>query len=213
MRAAASLGTSGAAWALVLLACACHRDEPRLPADALPVPLVAQATNYSCGTAALLAILYYWQVSEEAESELYDRLDTTPQMGTEPGKIVEVAEEYGLQASYRQGWTVAELRAALAKRQTVIVDLQAWPDEPRDWEKDWDDGHYVVLVGMDATRAYVMDPSSPGAYAWLPLGELEKRWHDVEGRGPAMHYVTHEAITISGRKPVTSVPGTLVRLE
>jgi ABC-type bacteriocin/lantibiotic exporter with double-glycine peptidase domain len=118
-----------------------------------------------------------------------------------------------LEASYRPGWTIDELRAALKKRQTVILDLQAWQDEKRDWAKDWDDGHYVVLVGMDRTRAYVMDPSSPAAYAWLPLDELEQRWHDIEGRGPAMHPVSHEAIAISGTNPLTSVPGSLVRLE
>jgi len=201
------------ALALLLSGCARRTDEPRLPADALAVPIVRQASSYSCGAAALASVLYYWQVSEEGEAELYDRLDTTPEMGTEPVKLVELAHEYGLEASCHAGWTVAELRAALARRKTVIVDLQAWADEARDWAADWDDGHYVVLVGMDARRAYVMDPSSTAGYAWLPLDELERRWHDIEGRGPAMHPVEHEAIAISGDDPLTSVPGPLVRLE
>jgi predicted double-glycine peptidase len=208
---------SAIAATVVLAAIGCARRPaflgPHLPDDALPVPIVSQATSYSCGAAALAAILYYWQVSEEGEAELYDRLDTTPQMGTEPEKIVEVARAYGLEASAREGWTVAELQQALQGRQTVIIDLQAWPDEPKDWSNDWDDGHYVVLIGMDLDRVYVMDPSSPARYAWLPVGELDQRWHDIEGRGPALHPVRAKAIAIHGKNPLTSQPAPLVRLE
>lgn len=32
---------------------------------------------------------------------------------------------------------------------------------------------------MDATHAYVMDPSTPSHYAYLPIAELMERWHDI----------------------------------
>jgi hypothetical protein len=138
----------------------------------------------------------------------------TPEDGTEPTAIEDVARSYGLWARYRSGWTVDELRAALSRRETVIIDLQAWRDDPeRDWVDDWDDGHYVVLVGMDAKNLYLMDPSTPAAYAWMPIRELDERWHDLEGLGPASRPREHMAITISGRAPLSGIPAPLERME
>jgi predicted double-glycine peptidase len=179
-----------------------------LPAGALPVPLVRQATRYSCGAAALLGILYYWQKYDGNESSLYRDLDTTEADGTEPEKIVKVAhEKFGLEARYRTDVTLAELDAALLRGETVIVDLQAWAEkEPRDWSRDWDDGHYVVLVALDKRRAYFMDPSTAGGYAFLGRTDLVARWHDVEGRGSATQQRQHMAIFIAGREHVRAYP-------
>lgn len=190
--------------------------EPRLPKDFLPVPLVRQANSYSCGAAALLSILFYWRVHDGGESSLYARLDTTEKDGTEPVKLAEGARSFGLEARLQEGSSLDELRAALKRGETAILDLQAWRTEETKkipWDRDWDDGHYVVLVGLDGDYAYVMDPSSSGAYAYLPLDELALRWHDFEDRhGPRREY-RRLAVFIKGKTPLKALPGPLLRLE
>lgn len=186
-----------------------------LPAGALAVPLVRQATHYSCGAAALLAILYYWDEYDGNESSLYEPLHTTEALGTEPYMIEKVArEKFGLEARYRTDVTLADLARALAAGETVIVDLQAWPEkEPRDWRQDWDDGHYVVLVALDAQRIYFMDPSTAGAYAWIARGELEPRWHDVEEHDQQQRHLSHMAIFIRGRHARRGYPAPATQMH
>jgi predicted double-glycine peptidase len=187
---------------------------PLLPADSLPVPIVPQATNYSCGAAALLSILYYWQVSDDHEQALYAPLNTTPADGTEPRRIEAVARTYGLEAQYRVGMTLEELREAIGHKNTVIVDLQAWRDDKsREWKTDWDDGHYVVAVGIDSRYLYVMDPSTPAAYAWIPIQNLLDRWHDEEVKDGVPTKLEHMAIVIAGRKPLPAIPARLQPMD
>ena len=185
---------------------------PRLPANALPLPIVGQATDYSCGVASLLSALFYWQVYQGHETDLYALLETTPQQGTEPAKIVEGARSFGLKADLREGSTLADLRAALTRGETVIVDFQAWHEgegKP-DWPNLWDDGHYAVVAGMDEHYIYLMDPSAGPGYAFVPLAEFEDRWHDFEDRhGPRQEH-RRLAIFLKGKTPLASFPGPLV---
>jgi predicted double-glycine peptidase len=185
---------------------------PKLPKDALPVPLVEQDTDYSCGAAALLAVLRYWQAQPTTcEEDLYGPLNTTPEDGTDPVHIEAVARAHGLDAAYRTELELDDLRQALGDGDTVILDLQAWRDDDTgDWATDWDDGHYVVLIGMDDTYVYVEDPSSEGVYGWIPLDDLPDRWHDEDHDVRAVH----PAIVISGSHavPAPAVDG-MVQVE
>jgi predicted double-glycine peptidase len=187
-----------------------------LPTKALRVPLFRQATGYSCGAAALQAILRYWQVFQGQESQLYERLGTTPKDGTHPNQLVEGARSFGLTARLQENTTLADLRKAVALGQTVILNLQAWRDAAtpaKPWKETWEEGHYVVLVGLDRHNLYAMDPSVSGAYAYLPLPEFLDRWHDYEDRTGTRHDYHHLAIFIQGTKPAGSYPGTPVRME
>jgi predicted double-glycine peptidase len=187
---------------------------PALPAGFLPVPIVRQAHPYSCGAAVLLAVLYYWQVEDCGEAALYEELSTTEEEGTAPESLVRGARARGLAAELRQGLSLDDLRAALARGETAIVDLQAWrEDEEVPWKERWDDGHYVVLVAMDERNAYVMDPSTCASYAWLPLDELLDRWRDYETRtGKRVEYV-RAAILVRGRTPLGRIPAPPQRME
>jgi predicted double-glycine peptidase len=174
---------------------------PRLPADALRLPLVLQETDYGCGAAALLSVLKYWRAYDGDEKSLYGPLGTTPADGTDPQKLAAGARSLGLKARWRENLRLADLRAALARGDTPILDIEAWPDagaEKITWRDDWDDGHYVALIGMDADFAYFMDPSTDGKYAYIPLPELLERWHDVETRGGAARRYVHFAVFIRG---------------
>ena len=188
---------------------------PRLPPAMLPIPLFRQATGYSCGACSLQAILCYWQVYSGQESQLYDRLGTTPKDGTAPEKLVEGARSFGLSARMQEGTTLKDLREALTQGTTVILNLQAWRDVPaaKPWKDTWEEGHYVVLAGMGRHHLYVMDPSVSGAYAYLPLQEFQDRWHDYENRTGTRHEYHHLAIFIRGAASMVRFPGPIVRME
>ncbi len=174
---------------------------PRLPQDALPIPLVRQTSDYSCGPAALVAVLRYFQVWDGPEAHLYRLLGTSTDQGTLPEAIAIGARRFGLQASVEQPMTLTQLQSAVRAGKPVILELQAWRDPKgrRDtWLNNWDDGHYVVLTGMDHQFAYFMDPSTDNAYTYLPLQELLSRWHDVNpSRGPRSQHDYHLGIVVA----------------
>jgi predicted double-glycine peptidase len=152
----------------------------------LPVPDVYQSTNYSCGAAAVQSVLAYWGV-EVHEKDLWQDLNTTERLGTAPENMLRVLRSHGLQAQMHEGTTIPELHEALSKKVPVILDIQAWPDSPlsdASWDKDWEDGHYVIALGIDDANLYVEDPSLLDCRGYIPLNELDSRWRDYEGDPP-----------------------------
>lgn len=144
-----------------------------LPSLLSTVPDVRQSTGYTCGAFALQAVLAYWGTED------------TPEAGTHPLDIVRVAREFGLAADLREGLELSDLEAALASGTTAIVDLQAWRDRTDiPWTETWDDGHYMVLLGMDGESLYFEDPSLLGSRGTIPRSEFIDRWHDYEGDPP-----------------------------
>ena len=189
---------------------------PSLPADALALPLVRQAAPYSCGAAAMQSVFLYWGVYDGGETGLYEMLGTRESDGTDPRQMAEAARGMGLRAELLEGMTVADLRARLAKGETVVLDIQAWSEgdpTPEDWTDNTEDGHYVVLAGMDALNAYVMDPSIAGAYGWFPLSELATRWHDYEDRGGVVWKNRGLGLAVSGGTPAPVFPAPARRVR
>jgi predicted double-glycine peptidase len=180
------------------------------------VPDVRQSTGYTCGVAALQAVLAHWGTSER-EDRLAARLHSTPEAGTHPAEIVRVAMEFGLSAELREGLSLADLEAALAAGTSVIVDLQAWRDKTDiPWTETWEDGHYMVLLGVDASNLYFEDPSLLGVRGVIPRAEFVDRWHDYEGDPPLdptdRKYV-HVAILIRGNGPAPAPPAPFTRVH
>lgn len=174
------------------------------------VPDVRQSTGYTCGAAALQAVLAYWGFPER-EDRLAARLRSTPEAGTHPLDIVRVAREFGLQADLREGLALPDLEAALSSGTTVIVDLQAWRDRADlPWTETWDDGHYMVLLGMDARNLYFEDPSLLGRRGLIPRAEFVDRWHDYEGEPPLdptdRRYVRMALFLKGSRPPAAGKP-------
>ena len=184
-------------------------DSFLLPAFLTGMPDVRQSTGYTCGAAALQAVLAHWGISER-EDRIAARLRTTPEHGTHPMDIVRGAAEFGLRAELREGLGLADLEAGLKSGATIIVDLQAWRgNEEKPWTETWEDGHYMVLLGMDGRNLYFEDPSLLGSRGFIPRQEFLDRWHDYEGDPPPdardRKYV-HMAIFIRGEKPVLWPP-------
>lgn len=186
-----------------------------LPSLLSTVPDVRQSTGYTCGASALQAVLAYWG-TEEREDRLAARLRSTPEAGTHPLDIVRVAREFGLTADLREGLELSDLEAALASRTTVIVDLQAWRDRADlAWTETWDDGHYMVLLGMDGENLYFEDPSLLGSRGTIPRSEFVDRWHDYEGDPPLdptdRKYV-RMAIFLRSSRPAPAAPSPFSRV-
>lgn len=148
------------------------------------VPMVRQAYEYSCGAASLASCLYYWKVWDGREPQLYPMLETDEE-GTSGSMIVSVAESYGLRAYSRSDMNMDDLRGYLSEGYTVILSIQAWGDytSSTDMNDIWEDGHYVVLVGIVGDRVTMMDPGVAGEYRTMSIVELLACWHDYSDDG------------------------------
>lgn len=179
----------------------------------LPVPLISQATPWTCGAASLMAALVYFGLFDEPESRLDSELGATPEDGVAPERIAAEARLYGLDAAVRTDLSLNDLADELARGSLVIVALQAWAEANANPETDWEDGHYVVVVGLDAQRVYAMDPSVRTGYAYLSRDEFLRRWHDydvVEGRRQAYQRL---GIVLRGRRPLPRYPAEPAKIE
>jgi len=156
----------------------------------LEVPLIRQSTDYSCGAAAMLAVFAYYGNLDYDESQLMKLLRTDDVNGTDERDMVRVSKKHGIPATFKLNQTLDDLRASLAQKNPVIVDVQAWPEKPHKIPLTdvWTDGHFVVAVGMDDANIYFMDPSHLGSRGYWPLREFEDRWHDVNRDGVKMHH-------------------------
>jgi len=178
-------------------------DPPRL----LPVPLISQARPWSCGAAALMAALVYFGVFDEAESVLDSDLHVNPEEGTTVVSIVGEARRFGLKAAAHTELTLDDLAREISRGAVVIAAIQAWPtDKIADWRTDWEDGHYVVVVGLSNDRVYVMDPSVRTGYAYLHRNEFLARWHDYDMDGDRRVVWNRLGIVIDGGKPIRRYP-------
>ncbi|MBI4023010.1 C39 family peptidase [Candidatus Berkelbacteria bacterium] len=153
-----------------------------LPVNAQPIPITYREVQDHCGPAVVRAIIRYRLGRDVPELELVEQLKPTPEEGTAPDSIIRVlGHDYGLPTRLVERASLEDLRSVLERGASAILNLQAWAEPTTGevaWQDRWDDGHYVVLVGLDETHLYVMDPSIGHAYGYLPLNEFEVRWHD-----------------------------------
>ena len=97
--------------------------------------------------------------------------------------------------------SLEQLRQHLDQGRPVIVLIQAWADRHltlRQWRNNYDDGHYVVLIGYEGVELYFEDPASFHR-TWLRENEFLARWHD---RDPVTdEKLIHVGIVLRGREP------------
>lgn len=168
----------------------------RMVGNLIQVPLTRQATDYTCGVAALQSILYYYG-KEFREDQLAEKLQADPTRGIQYPKIVEFARSLGFRVDAQTPMSLEDLKRRINGRKPVIVLIQAWPDSPVDWSTDWKDGHYAIALGYDADNLYLMDPSTLGHYTFIPIPEFLDRWHDAD-EGLHLH---HFGMTITQEPP------------
>jgi predicted double-glycine peptidase len=174
----------------------------------VPVPLVEQPVDFSCGSAALFACLLYWLgegagLNATSESELWGAIGIDAETGAEPEALAKVALELDLDAVPVMDLTIDDLRQCLEAGITAILCVQAWKKSDVRYRADYEDAHYVVLVGLDDEKATVMDPWLENAYGKIPLDQLALRWHNPDSEGQPQE---HMAVLIRGKQPILQAP-------
>lgn len=191
-------GLRGAALALASFALTATASAPVLKLDKdvtslIRVPIMRQATDYTCGAASLQSILYYYG-DDHYESDLAKELGSDPNEGTAYQSIADFAKKAGYKVDVQKNMTFEALTKRLDAGTPVLVLVQAWASTPGfDWANAWDLGHYVVAVGYDEKNVYLMDPVMTANYAYVPIAEFLDRWHDTDGT----ERLTHFGMTIS----------------
>lgn len=142
-----------------------------------------QATEYSCGACALQAVLSYWG-KEIGEEELMRLMGTDDAVGTYPENMVRGIQALGFEGEVRENLTLDEVQRVTDRGHPVIGLAQVWrsakasPGSPLD---EWDSGHYIVILGVDAENVYFQDPYVRMAKAFLPRQIFEEHWHQIMG--------------------------------
>lgn len=171
----------------------------QLPSTLLRLPDVRQQTDYTCGPVALQAVLGYYG-EEHFEADLAELCQADPQQGTPPERLAAAARQLGFQAEIRQHMTLTELERSVQRGVPVMVAAQAWRDPEQQqipWSNLWDSGHWMVVVGLDAEKVYLEDPSILGSLGEIPRREFLERWHDIDGSTPFIQ----GGILITGKAP------------
>jgi len=143
----------------------------------LEFPILRQTYNYDCGAKAIQSVLVYYGIDVN-EGNIME-LANTNKWGTSIAGLKKVARYFGLK--YKDGkMTIRDLKKSIDNKILVIIALQAWAGKKKiNWEKDWEDGHYVVVIGYSNKKIYFADPSAISR-TYLSINELRKRWHDVD---------------------------------
>jgi uncharacterized protein len=163
-----------------------------------------QITDYSCGASALRAVLSHWG-REVDESQLMESLHTNSEVGTFPEAIASGARTLGFNAEVIENLTLDQVAQLTAGGVPVIALAQVWlgeRDADRPLEDIWDNGHYVVVLGVDQDYVYFQDPFIQMSKAFVPRKAFEDHWHQVMGgdleRNPKL---IHVGIIVRGERP------------
>ena len=163
-----------------------------------------QTTEYSCGASALRSVLSYWGKDVD-EAELMRLLGTNAEVGTFPDDIVRGARDLGFEAELRENLTLDEVQQFTTNGSPMIALAQLWRSQ-RDLSKpaaeEWDNGHYIVVLGVDESYVYYQDPYLRMCKAFVPRKMFEEHWHQVMGGELANNpKLMHLGIFVRGNEP------------
>ena len=130
-----------------------------------------------CGPASLKIVLNYYGV-DKSEEELA-KLTNATEAGTDDTSIVRAAESLGFKAVIKNESSFRDIEEWLEKKVPVIVN---WFTRGRlDYsDSEVADGHYSVVVGLDAEHIYLQDPET-GGLRTLKREDFMKVWFDFSG--------------------------------
>jgi len=165
--------------------------------------IVRQTFDFDCGAKALQAVMEYYGV-DIREDELLEELKAD-EYGTNYADIIALAQKKGFSVFAENGVSLEKLQLFIDNGNPVIVLVQAWADKYmtlEEWKSDYEDGHYVVVIGYDNNIIIFEDPASPRR-TWMTKEEFLARWHDKEpGTGKKLQ---NFAMVLLGKNPVTKM--------
>jgi predicted double-glycine peptidase len=154
-------------------------------------------------------VLSYWGKDVE-ETELMEILRTNPEVGTHPEDIVSGARALGFDAQVKENLTLDEVERFTADGNPMIALAQVWRSQSGSApsvENDWDNGHYIVVLGVDRDYVYFQDPYMRMSKAFVPRKMFEEHWHQVMGGDTeANPKLMHLGIFVRGDRPAERKP-------
>jgi predicted double-glycine peptidase len=168
-----------------------------------------QSTEYSCGASALRSVLSYWGKDID-EAQLMTLIGTTSEEGTYPENIVRGARALGLEAEAKENLTLDEVARFTANGDPMIALGQFWRSQQNSAavvDDDWENGHYVVVLGIDQDCVYFQDPYIRMGKAFVPRKRFEAHWHQVMGGDLARNpKLVHLGIFVRGQNAARPRP-------
>jgi predicted double-glycine peptidase len=157
-------------------------------------PDLRQAFEYDCGAKALQAVLAYYGI-DESEENIMIAAGTNQKIGTKIEGMTKVIAKYELTHDSKR-MTIKDIIDYIDNDIPVLILLQAWNTEAKDYTDDYDDSHWVVAIGYSENEIYFEDPYT-FTTAMLSYDELEKRWHAKEEG----IIIENHGIAVYGKKP------------
>ena len=167
----------------------------------IDLPIGRQTFDFDCGAKALQVVMAYYGI-DVREDKLLEELQCD-KYGTPLGNMIYVAEKYGFQVVANNGVFLDTVKQYLDENHPVIVVVQAWAQRYmtlEDWEVDYDDGHYVIVIGYDDKIIIFEDPAS-FRRTWMTEEEFLVRWHDIDPR--TQQKFEHFAMVLLGKQPAS----------
>ena len=158
-----------------------------------------QGTKYTCGADCVQKVMEYYG-QDYREMDLAHILKSDPEQGTYVKSMVEFFHHHGLKAVVKQKMTISDLIEQINRNIPVIIMLQAWGSSEsfkKNYRYDWDDGHFVVVIGYTGDSILIADPALFNV-GYIPKSELNGRWHDTD-KGNIKTYQL--GISVYGMKP------------
>ncbi len=131
-----------------------------------------------CGPASLKMVLSYYGV-EKTEKEVAELCQATAALGTDATSLQRAAERLGFAAEVKNLSTFEDIQQWLDKKVPVIVNWFT-RGRPDDDTSAMADGHYSVVVGLDAHSIYLQDPEI-GGLRKIPRDDFLRVWFDFTG--------------------------------
>jgi len=132
-----------------------------------------QTTPYSCGPAALLAVMRHLGDYRLSEPELMALVGAKPEVGSSVIQVVNAARFMGMRSAVRQFSSLDEAKKWTDAGVPVIAGVASFRLPGK--------RHFVVITAVDAINAFLMDPNTPGNRRILSRSEMDSRWKDATG--------------------------------
>jgi len=133
-----------------------------------------QSDDSRCGVASVKSILYYYGI-DATEDEIAKRCNHSYELGCTNEDMMIALESYGVKAILVENGTIGQLAYWNRYRVPVIVDFFTPSINPS--EGDMPNGHSGIIVDVDKTNVYLLDPEN-GKVRTILHEEFERVWFD-----------------------------------
>lgn len=143
-------------------------------------PLIQQSYNYDCGPTCIQMILKFNDIIL-SKTDIIKQInpDNIKEDGVHPKEIVNFLKKYNIKSKIRKNQTIEDLKHLIDDNKPVICVLQAYGSKMQNYKNNYDNGHYVILIGYDKNKLIFADPSSKD-YVYLTYTQMNNRWHDKD---------------------------------